>query len=87
LVPDSAVYLASFTFGSCFANVDDRYIPLRHVVGRCVQYVGAAQIALGLLGLSKNVAEVAVGFKLFAGKKIGGAVILERVQDLLKIHS
>jgi hypothetical protein len=86
LVPDSAVYLASFTFGFGLANVDDWCIPLRRVVGRCVQYVRASQIALGLLGLSEHMAEVAVGFKALAGKEIGGAAVLKRVQNLVKIH-
>jgi hypothetical protein len=36
LVPDSAVYLAGFSFRFGLANVNDRYIPLRSVVGRRV---------------------------------------------------
>jgi hypothetical protein len=81
------VDLASFTFRFGLANVDNWYVPLRCVVGRCVQYVRAPQIALGLLGLSENVTEVAVGFETPARKEIGGAVVLERVQNLVNIHS
>jgi len=81
------MYLPRFTFRIGLANVDDRYIPLRHVVGCCVQYVRAAQIALGLLGLSKNVAEIAVGIETFPGKEIRGVAVLKRVEELVKIHS
>jgi hypothetical protein len=87
LVPNPAVYLASFTLRFGLANVGDRYIPLRYVVGLCVQYVRASQIALGLPGLSKNVAEVAVGFETLPAKEVRGAAVLKRVQNLVKIHS
>jgi uncharacterized protein YebE (UPF0316 family) len=77
LVPDSLVYLARFTLRLSLANVNDRYISLRCVVRRCVQYVSAAQITIGLLSLPINVAEVAIGFELFAGEEIGGALVLK----------
>jgi len=67
------VYLAGVRFGFRLANVDDGYIPLRQVVGPCVQDVGTTQIAFSLLGLPKNVTEVAVGFKRLSGEEVRGA--------------
>jgi hypothetical protein len=87
LVPHPAVDLARFAFGFGLANVDNRNVPLWPVVGRCVQYVRAAQITAGLLCLAKNVAEIAIRFQTFARKEIGRTVVLKRVQDAVKIHS
>lgn len=66
LVPDLAVNLASLAFRFGLANVDNRDVPLRKVVGGCVQYIRAAQITFGRLRLAKHVAEIAIGFETLA---------------------
>jgi len=87
LIPNSAVYLASLFFGFRLADVNDRRISLRYFVSRSIQYIRPSQVTFGLLCFTKDVAEVFVRLKRFAGKEIWGALVLQRLQYLIKIHS
>ena len=60
---------------------------MRDAVRRCVQNVRTVQIALGLLCLPKDVAEVTIGFELLAGKEVRGFLVLQGGEHLVEIHS